>query len=107
MLTLVSMSFLKKLSQISHYYYNYRVNHSDILSIVKVSDLEMMPFLYFPEDKTEYIPAIIMLLIFVLLAYIVYRIVKKYSRNEEEKMKEFEEKVLERLEQEEDNHHRK
>ena len=63
----------------------------------------MMPFLYFPEDKTEYIPALIMLLLFILLAFVVYRIIKKYSRNEEEKMKEFEEKVLERLEHEHDD----
>lgn len=60
----------------------------------------MMPFLYFPEDKTEYIPALIMLLLFILLAFIVYKLIKKYSRNEEEKMREFEEKVLERLEHE-------
>ena len=63
----------------------------------------MMPFLYFPEDKTEYIPALIMLLLFILLAFVVYRIIKKYSRNEEEKMKDFEEKVLERLEHEHDD----
>lgn len=60
----------------------------------------MMPFLYFPEDKTEYIPALIMLLLFILLAFIVYKLIKKYSRNEEEKMRDFEEKVLERLEHE-------
>lgn len=60
----------------------------------------MMPFLYFPEDKTEYIPALIMLLLFTLLAFIVYKLIKKYSRNEEEKMRDFEEKVLERLEHE-------
>ncbi len=59
-----------------------------------------MPFLYFPEDKTEYIPALLMLLLFILLAFIVYKLIKKYSRNEEEKMKDFEEKVLERLEHE-------
>jgi flagellar biosynthesis/type III secretory pathway M-ring protein FliF/YscJ len=68
-----------------------------------VSDLKMMPFLYFPEDKTEYIPALITLLLFILLAFVVYRIIKKYSRNEEEKMKDFEEKVLERLEHEHDD----
>lgn len=68
-----------------------------------MSDLKMMPFLYFPEDKTEYIPALIMLLLFILLAFVVYRIIKKYSRNEEEKMKDFEEKVLERLEHEHDD----
>lgn len=72
-----------------------------------MSDLKMMPFLYFPEDKTEYIPALIMLLIFMLLAFIVYKLVKKYSRNEEEKMKEFEEKVLERLEHEEQERNNK
>lgn len=60
----------------------------------------MMPFLYFPEDKMEYIPALIMLLLFILLAFIVYKLIKKYSRNEEEKMKDFEEKVLERLDRE-------
>ena len=60
----------------------------------------MMPFLYFPDDKTEYIPALIMLLLFILLAFIVYKLIRKYSRNEEEKMREFEEKVLERLEHE-------
>ncbi|WP_415708196.1 hypothetical protein [Jeotgalicoccus halotolerans] len=65
-----------------------------------MSDLKMMPFLYFPEDKTEYIPALIMLLLFILLAFIVYKLIKKYSRNEEEKMRDFEEKVLERLEHE-------
>ncbi|MGO1922340.1 MAG: hypothetical protein ACTH14_00775 [Jeotgalicoccus sp.] len=65
-----------------------------------MSDLKMMPFLYFPEDKTEYIPALLMLLLFILLAFIVYKLIKKYSRNEEEKMKDFEEKVLERLEHE-------
>ncbi|CDZ99158.1 hypothetical protein BN1048_00281 [Jeotgalicoccus saudimassiliensis] len=64
----------------------------------------MMPFLYFPEDKTEYIPAIIMLLLFILLALIVYKLIRKYSRNEEEKMRDFEEKVLERLEHEHQDH---
>lgn len=72
-----------------------------------MSDLKMMPFLYFPDDKTEYIPALIMLLIFMLLAFIVYKLVKKYSRNEEEKMREFEQKVLERLEHEEQERNNK
>ena len=72
-----------------------------------MSDLKMMPFLYFPDDKTEYIPALIMLLIFMLLAFIVYKLVKKYSRNEEAKMREFEQKVLERLEHEEQERNNK
>lgn len=63
----------------------------------------MMPFLYFPEDKTEYIPAFIMLALCILLAYIAYRFVKRHSERQEEKMKRFEQQVMERIEQEQ--HH--
>lgn len=49
----------------------------------------MMEFLYFPEDKTEYIPAIIMLVIFMVLAvgamYLVYKKSKKEERAFNEK----------------------
>lgn len=60
----------------------------------------MMEFLYFPEDKTEYIPAFLMLALCILLAYIVFRLVKRYSRKQEEKMKAFEEQVLKQLDEE-------
>ena len=60
----------------------------------------MMEFLYFPEDKTEYIPALIVLAICMLIAYITFRLIKRYSRKQEEKMKDFEAEVLRRLEQE-------
>ncbi|HLR67864.1 hypothetical protein [Virgibacillus alimentarius] len=48
-----------------------------------------MEFLYFPEDKTEYIPAVIMLVIFMIGAavamYLIYRKSKKdESRFEQE-----------------------
>ena len=47
-----------------------------------------MPFLYFPEDKSEYIPAVITLFIFMMLAVVaVYFMIKK-SRKDEEKFKE-------------------
>ena len=59
----------------------------------------MMPFLYFPEDKTEYIPAFLTLAICILLAYIVFRLVRKYSRKQEEKMKAFEQQVLKQLDE--------
>jgi len=59
----------------------------------------MMEFLYFPEDKTEYIPAFLTLAICILLAYIVFRLVKKYSRKQEEKMKAFEQQVLKQLDE--------
>ncbi|WP_020007806.1 hypothetical protein [Salinicoccus albus] len=60
----------------------------------------MMEFLYFPEDKSEYIPALIVLAICILIAYITFRLIKRYSRKQEEKMKDFEAEVLRRLEQE-------
>ncbi|MCG1010082.1 hypothetical protein J4760_08615 [Salinicoccus sp. ID82-1] len=60
----------------------------------------MMEFLYFPEDKTEYIPALLVLGLTILLAYVVYRIFKRHSERQEEKMKDFEQQVMERIERE-------
>lgn len=44
-----------------------------------------MEFLYFPDDKSEYIPAIIELLIFMILAsvvmYFIYKQSKKAARH--------------------------
>ncbi|MFQ6733342.1 hypothetical protein [Virgibacillus tibetensis] len=43
-----------------------------------------MEFLYFPEDKSEYIPAFIALAIFMILAGIaMYLIYKKSKRDEQ------------------------
>lgn len=56
----------------------------------------MMPFLYFPEDKTEYIPAGIAMIIFMTLAVIAMRLMMKKSKKDEEK---FNEKYKERLDQ--------
>lgn len=59
-----------------------------------------MPFLYFPEDKSEYIPAIIMFIIFMILAVIVfYFIVKKSKKDEVEFSKQYKER-LEEIEKE-------
>lgn len=44
----------------------------------------MMEFLYFPEDKTEYIPALITLLIFAAGAFITMRIILKAAKKEKE-----------------------
>lgn len=44
-----------------------------------------MPFLYFPEDKTEYIPAVIMLVIFMLMAAAAMYFVIRKSKKDEEK----------------------
>ncbi|MFB4169268.1 hypothetical protein [Virgibacillus sp. JSM 102003] len=48
----------------------------------------MMEFLYFPEDKTEYIPAIIQLVIFMIGAVIVMYFFYKVSKKEEKKFNE-------------------
>jgi|GEM_PF-695548 len=43
----------------------------------------MMEFLYFPEDKTEYIPAFIMLVIFMIGAIAAMMFFYKKSKKEE------------------------
>jgi preprotein translocase subunit YajC len=48
----------------------------------------MMPFLYFPEDKSEYIPAVITLAIFIIFAVIALYFMIKKSRKDEEDFKE-------------------
>jgi hypothetical protein len=50
-------------------------------------------FLYFPEDKSEYIPAFISLAIFSLFAYLAFRIFRNISNREEKKAQELEEKL--------------
>lgn len=49
----------------------------------------MMEFLYFPQNKLEYIPAFITLIIFLFGAFIAMRAIKRASKKEEEKMKGF------------------
>ncbi len=52
----------------------------------------MMEFLYFPQDKSEYIPAFITLVIFMILAvatmYLFYKKSKKEEKIAEEKYKD-------------------
>ncbi|WP_349407531.1 hypothetical protein [Pseudalkalibacillus sp. SCS-8] len=49
----------------------------------------MMEFLYFPDDKSEYIPSVIMLLIFITGAIIATVFIRKHSAKE---LNEFEKK---------------
>ncbi|WP_428416847.1 hypothetical protein [Phocicoccus schoeneichii] len=64
----------------------------------------MMEFLYFPDDKTEYIPGLISIVICIIVAYIAFRLIKKYSKKQEEKAKTFEQEVYRKMkEHEEDN----
>ncbi|WLR45938.1 hypothetical protein LC065_09855 [Halobacillus litoralis] len=46
----------------------------------------MMEFLYFPEDKSEYIPAIVMLMLFIVFAAVTMIWFIKISKKEEQKV---------------------
>ncbi|OXS77625.1 hypothetical protein [Domibacillus enclensis] len=50
-------------------------------------------FLYFPEDKSEYIPAAISMSVFVLMAVLAFLLIKRVSKKEEEKTKHLEEQI--------------
>lgn len=52
-----------------------------------------MPFLYFPKDKSEYIPAFISMSIFMVACVAAFFYIKKVSKKQEEATKELEEKV--------------
>ena len=52
------------------------------------SSVLVFTFLYFPEDKTEYIPAVINLVIFSILAYLAVRLFIRISKREEKKAKD-------------------
>ncbi len=50
-------------------------------------------FLYFPEDKSEYIPAGITMAIFTVACVITFLFIKKISKKESEKAKQLEEQL--------------
>ncbi len=60
----------------------------------------MMDFLYFPENKWEYVPAVLSLIFFMILAYISFKLFKRNSQKQEEKFKIFEAEVMRKLEDE-------
>ncbi|MGX9135703.1 hypothetical protein ACWV26_15285 [Rummeliibacillus sp. JY-2-4R] len=51
-------------------------------------------FLYFPEDKSEYIPAVIEMAIILVLCILVFNLFRKKARKDAEKTRELEEKIL-------------
>lgn len=53
-------------------------------------------FLYFPEDKSEYIPAAISSMIFLIGAIITMRLIVLKARKEEKEAKKLEEKILQK-----------
>ncbi|MCH6268233.1 MULTISPECIES: hypothetical protein [Neobacillus] len=50
-------------------------------------------FLYFPEDKSEYIPAVISFAIFFVAAILTFRFIIKISKREALKAKELEKQL--------------
>lgn len=54
----------------------------------------LMPFLYFPEDKSQYIPAAIEFVVVMVIAALVFRWVIKKSKRDEQKTKALEERIL-------------
>lgn len=53
-----------------------------------------MMFLYFPEDKTEYIPGTIICLIFMGFAvFTVYAVIKKSKKDEEKFNQQYAEQI--------------
>lgn len=55
-------------------------------------------FLYFPEDKREYIPAVISLSIFMLLAVITFIIILKVNKKQLAKASQLEEQIKKNME---------
>lgn len=65
----------------------------------------LMPFLYFPEDKSEYIPAAISFFIFMILLVLTFMWIRRNSKKQELETKELEERILrERREAKEKQH---
>lgn len=56
--------------------------------------IQMMDFLYFPENKLMYIPAVLTFLIFLCGAVYVCFLFKKISDREQDKFKMIEEEIL-------------
>ena len=58
-------------------------------------------FLYFPEDKSTYLPAFIQLAIMVLIAVLLFRWLRKFSTKQAEEAQKLEDRALaERAERE-------
>lgn len=54
----------------------------------------MYQFLYFPEDKSGYIPAAFEFLIMLILCIVVFTVFRKISKKQEIKSKEIEARIL-------------
>lgn len=64
-----------------------------------------MEFLYFPEDKSEYIPGIISIIIIFLLSILIVRLLIKASRKEVDKLEKQGYPVTYKANSAEEQHH--
>ena len=53
-----------------------------------------LAFLYFPEDKSEYIPVVIELVVLMIICVLVFRWLLKKSKKDAEKAKVLEERIM-------------
>ncbi|QED49141.1 hypothetical protein [Cytobacillus dafuensis] len=63
----------------------------------------MSLFLYFPEDKTEYIPAAISFTIFFILCVLTFRFILRVSNRQAIKAKELEDQIMNEINSSEKN----
>jgi flagellar biosynthesis/type III secretory pathway M-ring protein FliF/YscJ len=54
-------------------------------------------FLYFPEDKSEYLPAALWLIGFTILALLTMKFIIRHSKKEAEKAREYEEALQQQM----------
>lgn len=55
----------------------------------------MFDYMYFPDNKLEYIPSFIMVLIIVLITILTIKQIMKFSKKEEEKAILLEKQIME------------
>lgn len=51
-------------------------------------------FMYFPDNKLEYIPAFLQVAVFFLIALLVFQFIRRVSARQAEKAKQQEEEIL-------------
>ena len=67
----------------------------------------VMKYCRWNEDKTEYIPGIITLVVCIVLAYVAFVLIRKYSKKQEQRAQEFEQEVLNKINSDvHDDHHK-
>lgn len=63
-----------------------------------------MGFLYFPDDKSAYIPAAFEFLVILILCFAVFMMFKKISKKQETKAREIEARILSEKNKVSNNH---